>query len=243
MFYIVKLKDTLYSIGKKSGHNYHELAKFNFIKKPDKIIIGQKIWIGDILIHKNIDHCSIIDSDDNTSNKYNSCNFILENSWKKLNFLNKNKKLTKICFSCNLESKKNHDILQLKSFTKHWFWPIKSVHIQYFHESRLEGNKNIEIFGYKGQPVFAAEAGEVVYITDLFEKYGRLVIIKHDANYFSVYAFNNSVLVKQKEKVYPQQQIATMGLSPETNAPRLYFDIRYKGESINPLKVLPNINK
>lgn len=248
IFYIVKSKDTLYSIGKKSGHDYHELAKFNFIKEPNKIIIGQKIWIGDVLINNNIDNCSIINTENNTK-KYFSCNVIFTTPLNISNFFNKNKKYsetpTKICFSCNKESKSKDDLLQQKSFifSNHWSWPIKNIPIQYFFASKLEGNTNIEIVGFKGQPVFAAASGEVVCITDIFKKYGRLIIIRHDNNYFSVYAFNDSILVKQKEKVYQQQQIATMGLSPEKNIPRLYFDIFYKGESINPLNVLPRIKK
>ncbi|QCI16081.1 peptidoglycan DD-metalloendopeptidase family protein [Buchnera aphidicola] len=245
IFYIVKSKDTLYSISKKSGNNYHELAEANFIKKPYKIIIGQKIWVGDVFINKNIDNCSIITSELNSIKSYHFCDFF-KTPLSVLNFLNKSIFYnTKICFFCNKDLQKNNNLVRLKSFIfdNHWNWPIQSEQIKYFYEDSLEGNVKIEIFGFKGQPVFSAAAGEVLCVIESFEKYGRLIIIKHNENYFSIYGFNDLVLVKPKEKVYAKQQIATMGLSPEKKIPQLYFEIRYKGNSINPLDILPNVKK
>ncbi|AWI49554.1 peptidoglycan DD-metalloendopeptidase family protein [Buchnera aphidicola] len=92
----------------------------------------------------------------------------------------------------------------------------------------------------EGQSVFAAASGEVVYVDDDFENYSKLIIIKHKNNYLSVYGFNKSILVKQKDKVYKNQKIATIG-SLKNNAVKLYFEIRYKGEPVNPLNLLPNL--
>ena len=148
----------------------------------------------------------------------------------------------KICFSCTQPLKKNNFILNkdMFVFSNNWYWPVKNKQIKYFHNIKSDHQK-IEISGFKGQPIFAAAAGEVVYITDLFKKYGQLIIIKHNKNYLSIYAFNHSILVKQRDKVYAKQKIATMGLS-EDHLARLYFEIRYKGKPVNPLNFLPKIN-
>ncbi|QIQ41994.1 MAG: peptidoglycan DD-metalloendopeptidase family protein [Buchnera aphidicola (Microlophium carnosum)] len=240
IFYTVKSKDTLYSIAKNSGHNYYELSKFNSIKKPYKIIVGQKIWMGDFLIREN--NCFIINSQNNTIKKNSSCKSIFKNLLNITNFLKENTESSKICFFCSKESKKNNDILKCKSFdfSNNWYWPVKDKRIKYFYNDILDNTK-IEISGFKGQPIFAAARGEVVCVTDIFKKYGRLIIIRHNKNYLSIYAFNHLVLVKEKDQVYANQQIATMGLSSETNLPRLYFEIRYLGDSINPLHILPKI--
>jgi len=236
----VKSKDTLYSIAKKSGHNYHELSKFNSIKKPYKIIIGQKIWIGDFLIGSNKENCSILNLKNNSIKKYNSCTFFFK---KPLNFLKNNIKSSKICFfnSDQLRQDNNISAIEDFNFVNNWHWPVQNKNIQYSYSTRLDNNK-IEINGFKGQPVYAAAAGEVVCITDSFKKYGKLIIIKHDKNYLSIYAFNDSVLVKKKDRVYARQKIATIGLSSANNLARLYFEIRYQGKPVNPLNILPKIN-
>lgn len=242
IFYIVKSGDTLYSISKYFGYSYYQLSKVNFIKKPYKIIVGQKIWIGDVFFNEKKYNCSIVSLNKKRQNNYYSCAFFFNKTLNILNFLNHNTELTKICFSYNENSYKKNVILNNKSFifSNSWNWPVKSKEIKYFYNSQFY-DKKMEISGYKGQPVFSAAAGEVVYISDSFKKYGKLIIIKHNDNYLSIYAFNDSILVKQKEKVYEQQKIATMGFSRE-NIARLYFEIRYKGESINPLTLLPKIN-
>ncbi|WP_367677857.1 peptidoglycan DD-metalloendopeptidase family protein [Buchnera aphidicola] len=234
MFYVVKPKDTLYSIAKKSGHSYYELSKVNFIKKPYKIMIGQKIWIGDFLINEIKNNCFIINLNKNDKKKYTACQTIFNKKFEASSFFKKyiQYKTSKICLFCNkiVNNKKyfNSD--------KKWDWPIKSKHIRYEYDDKST-NKEIEFFGFKGQPVFAAASGKVVFITDMFKKYGRLIILKHNQNYHSIYAFNDMILVKQEEKVSINQQISTMGLSQKKTA-QLYFEIRYKGKSINPLNVL-----
>ncbi|QCI22856.1 LysM peptidoglycan-binding domain-containing protein [Buchnera aphidicola (Macrosiphum gaurae)] len=244
IFYIVKFKDTLYSIAKNSGYNYYELSKFNSIKKPYKIIVGQKIWMGDFLIHENTNNCSIINSENNTIKKYSSCESIFKTPLNTINFLKNNIKSTKICFFCSKKFKIVNNFPDLKSFdfSNNWYWPVKNTNVQYLYNKKSD-NKTMEISGFKGQPVFAAAKGEIVVVTDLFEKYGRLIIIRHNKNYLSIYAFNDLVLVKEKDKVDEKKQIATMGCPSKTNLARLYFEVRYLGESINPLDILPKINK
>ncbi|ANZ22617.1 hypothetical protein ATN01_02080 [Buchnera aphidicola (Diuraphis noxia)] len=243
MFYVVKPKDTLYSIGKKSGHSYYELSRLNVIKKPYKIFVGQKIWVGDFFVDNYVDNCSVVELN---KNNVTPCKFIFNNTLNLKNFLNNvkntyDKKSIKICFSCNYNCNISNFPLKNNFFSNNWFWPVKSKHIQYVYDIKSR-NQHIEIPGFKGQSVFAAADGEVVYITDLFEKYGRLIIIRHNENYLSIYAFNDVILVKPRDKVHAQQKISTMGFS-DKNIVRLYFEIRYKGESVNPLKILPKIDK
>ncbi|WP_261789594.1 peptidoglycan DD-metalloendopeptidase family protein [Buchnera aphidicola] len=242
IFYIIKNKDTLYSISKRFGYNYQELSKFNKIKKPYKIFVGQKIWIADISIN-NINHlnCTFFNFNNQLKKEYNSCKFFFEQPLNIEKFLKKNRLFTKICFFCNKKlNEKKYTQFQKKSifFSNYWSWPIKNPKIQSFSRFRINNRHGIEISGFKGQPVLAAASGEVVYVDDYFENYGKLIIIKHKDNYLSIYGFNKSILVKQKDQVYKNQKIATMGML-NNNLAKLYFEIRYKGEPINPLNLLP----
>lgn len=101
-----------------------------------------------------------------------------------------------------------------------------------------QGNKGIDISGQKGQPIYAASGGKVVYAGSALRGYGKLIILKHNDDYLSAYAHNDELRVKEGDSVKGGAVIANMG---STDAPdvRLHFEIRYKGKSINPMGYLP----
>ena len=107
----------------------------------------------------------------------------------------------------------------------------------YFHEAE-GGNKGIDIAGSKGQAIVATADGRVVYAGNALRGYGNLIIIKHNDDYLSAYAHNDTMLVREQQEVKAGQKIATMG-STGTSSTRLHFEIRYKGKSVNPLQYLP----
>ncbi|WP_249532724.1 peptidoglycan DD-metalloendopeptidase family protein, partial [Escherichia coli] len=80
--------------------------------------------------------------------------------------------------------------------------------------------------------------GRVVYAGNALRGYGNLIIIKHNDDYLSAYAHNDTMLVREQQEVKAGQKIATMG-STGTSSTRLHFEIRYKGKSVNPLRYLP----
>ena len=118
-----------------------------------------------------------------------------------------------------------------------WRWPASGRIIQGF-SSTDGGNKGIDIGGSRGQAVNAAAAGTVVYAGNALRGYGNLIIIKHNDDYLSAYAHNESILVKEQQQVKSGQQIAKMG-SSGTNGVKLHFEIRYKGKSVDPIRYLP----
>ncbi|MGY4676650.1 murein hydrolase activator NlpD [Pasteurella sp. P03HT] len=118
-----------------------------------------------------------------------------------------------------------------------WQWPTKGSVVQGFSTAD-GGNKGIDIAGSRGQAVNAAAAGRVVYAGNALRGYGNLIIIKHNDDYLSAYAHNESILVKDQEEVRAGQQIAKMG-SSGTNSVKLHFEIRYKGKSVDPTRYLP----
>lgn len=118
-----------------------------------------------------------------------------------------------------------------------WRWPANGKIIQGFSSSD-GGNKGIDIGGSRGQAVNAAAAGTVVYAGNALRGYGNLIIIKHNDDYLSAYAHNESILVKEQQTVSAGQQIAKMG-SSGTNEVKLHFEIRYRGKSVDPVRYLP----
>lgn len=102
----------------------------------------------------------------------------------------------------------------------------------------LRGQQRIDIAGSKGQAIIATADGRVVYAGNALRGYGNLIIIKHNDDYLSAYAHNDTMLVREQQEVKAGQKIATMG-STGTSSTRLHFEIRYKGKSVNPLQYLP----
>ncbi|MGK8175917.1 peptidoglycan DD-metalloendopeptidase family protein [Aeromonas dhakensis] len=118
-----------------------------------------------------------------------------------------------------------------------WHWPTKGRIVEGFSVAE-QGNKGIDIAGQKGQPIYAASGGKVVYAGSALRGYGKLIILKHDDDYLSAYAHNDELRVKEGDSVQGGSVIANMG---STDAPdvRLHFEIRYRGKSINPMSHLP----
>ncbi len=118
-----------------------------------------------------------------------------------------------------------------------WRWPTDGKIIDNFSASE-GGNKGIDIAGSRGQSVVSTASGRVVYAGNALRGYGNLIIIKHNDDYLSAYAHNDTMLVREQQEVKAGQKIATMG-STGTSSVRLHFEIRYKGKSVNPLRYLP----
>lgn len=101
------------------------------------------------------------------------------------------------------------------------------------------GAMGLNISGSAGQPVLAAAAGTVLYSGSGMRGYGNLVIIKHNATYSSVYAYNSRLLVKEHDTVLKGQKIAEMGDSESPAGVQLHFEIRRGPAPVDPLPLLP----
>lgn len=114
-----------------------------------------------------------------------------------------------------------------------WQWPARGKVIHSFSASQ----KGINIAGSLGDPIYAAASGKVVYSGNGLRGYGNLIIIKHNSLYFSAYAHNKVLYVKEGDLVKQGQEIAEMG---NTGADRtmLHFEIRQAGKPINPISLL-----
>jgi lipoprotein NlpD len=119
--------------------------------------------------------------------------------------------------------------------TVDWQWPIQGKVLANFVEG---SSKGIDIAGNPGDPVLVAAPGKVVYTGEGLRGYGKLVIVRHNAEFLSAYAHNSQILVKEGETVAKQQKIALVG-SSDADSPRLHFEVRRQGKPVDPLKYLP----
>ena len=117
-----------------------------------------------------------------------------------------------------------------------WRWPAQGAIISQFNLA--QDIKGIRIGGRQGDPIYAAADGEVVYASDRLTEYGNLVLIRHINGYVTAYAHNNTIVVKENDRVKAGQKIAEMG-SSGTNQTMLEFQVRFNGKPINPVGLLP----
>ena len=119
-----------------------------------------------------------------------------------------------------------------------WAWPASGKLISTYSNSKL-GQQGVNIAGSLGRNVLASEAGRVVYSGNGLRGYGNLIIIKHNDDYLSAYAYNQKLLVKEQQWVKAGQKIASMGNTGPNSGAELYFEIRYRGKPVNPMRYLP----
>jgi lipoprotein NlpD len=117
-----------------------------------------------------------------------------------------------------------------------WGWPASGRMIAGFNESA--NLKGIAISGKLGQPVLASAPGRVIFSGTGIRGFGKLIVIKHNNMFLSVYAHNNELLVKEGQNVTKGQKIAEMG-STDTDQVKLHFEIRRYGKPVDPVKLLP----
>lgn len=93
--------------------------------------------------------------------------------------------------------------------------------------------KGIIIKGQVGSPVIAVHRGKVLY-ADWLRGFGLVTVIDHGDGYMSLYGHNQALLKQAGDIVDAGATIALLGQSGGQNYPNLYFEIRHKGEPVNP---------
>lgn len=110
-------------------------------------------------------------------------------------------------------------------------WPMKRREHEFVADAA--GNHALVIKAPAGEGVYAVADGEVVYAGDGIRHFGRMVILKHDNHYLTVYAHNNTLAVKEKQQVKQGQLISTVGSTGTVKTPQLYLEVRYRGRKVD----------
>jgi murein DD-endopeptidase MepM/ murein hydrolase activator NlpD len=116
-----------------------------------------------------------------------------------------------------------------------WQWPLKEVEISSTYGERGgKFHQGVDLRARIGTPVMAAAAGEVVYVGSKIRGYGRMVVLKHENGFYTVYAHHSKNLVKLGNRVEQGQVIAHSGKSGRSFGAHLHFELRRGAQSIDP---------
>ena len=78
-------------------------------------------------------------------------------------------------------------------------------------------------------------SGRVVF-ADWMRGFGNLMIVDHGSSYLSIYGNNDALLRQVGDSVRGGDTVASIGNSGGNPESGLYFEIRYQGQPLDPLK-------
>ena len=115
-----------------------------------------------------------------------------------------------------------------------FLWPARGPILSDY----AKNGKGLDIGGTAGSVVVAAGAGQILFVGGGVKGYGNLVIVKHTPTLVTAYGHTSKVVVKPGDQVKAGQKIAEMG-STDADRVMLRFEVRDKGQPVDPMKYLP----
>ena len=99
-------------------------------------------------------------------------------------------------------------------------------------------NKGLDYAITARSRVRSTRSGEVVYAGNGIAGFERLVIVKHTTDLLSAYSFNGKIRVAEQQRISGGAIIAEILPRPGVGQ-KLHFELRRKGQPINPTMLLP----
>lgn len=118
-------------------------------------------------------------------------------------------------------------------------WPVRGKLSSRFGPRNGRGHDGIDIPAKTGTPIVAAAAGRVIHSGRGLGDYGRVVIVKHEGYYSTVYAHNRRNRVEKGDFVEKGEVIGEVGSSGNASGPHVHFEVRRKRQPLDPLLFLP----
>ncbi len=123
-----------------------------------------------------------------------------------------------------------------KSLQGKMSWPVRGV-LKNAFGAKLPGTDlnsgGVLISAPEGEPVSSVSQGRVAF-ADWIRGYGLLMIIDHGEGYMSLYGYNQVLYKEVGEWVDSGEVIAALGRSGGQSVPGLYFELRYRGQPVDP---------
>jgi lipoprotein NlpD len=239
-YYSVKRGDTLYSIAQEHGVDQRDVMQWNGLDDPTRLRVGQQLRVRPPLAVAAAPVAAppVAEPDRGATAQIGSARIIGRVESRPLDSLpplppraSAKPELARMEAPSRVELEKS----PAPSGTGQFIWPVKGKVLAEFAEPRRKG---IDIDGKPGDAIVAAAPGHVTYIGSGIPGMGKLVVLKHDNGFITVYAHNRNILVKEKQAVARGQKIAELG-STDSDRPKLHFQIRKGAAAVDPLLYLP----
>ncbi|MBT8763896.1 peptidoglycan DD-metalloendopeptidase family protein [Desulfohalobiaceae bacterium Ax17] len=123
------------------------------------------------------------------------------------------------------------DFARLKGYLP---WPAKGKIKKRFNLSARPPQRGISLALPPNTTIKSVSWGKVVH-NDTLRGFGKVVIIFHGRNYYSLYAFLAKTFVQLGQEVEKGEPIGVCGFYPQLKESGLYFELRFGQKPINPL--------
>lgn len=116
-------------------------------------------------------------------------------------------------------------------------WPTKG-RIRSGFGSKRSGEvkwKGVLLSAPEGQSVNAIADGKIIY-ADWLRGFGMVMVVDHGKGYMSLYGHAQTLLKNAGDAVNKGETIALVGRSGGQTEPGLYFEVRHKGQAVDPAR-------
>ena len=121
-----------------------------------------------------------------------------------------------------------------------FIWPALDHYLSGYDYSPETNHRGIDIAGDTGQPIFAADAGVIVYAGWNEYGYGNMIMIDHGNGWQSLYGHLNSIAMVCGQSVDQGTVIGTLGSTGNSSGSHLHFELMHTLYSkVNPWSYLP----
>lgn len=233
--YHVRSGDTLSSIARKHGLDYHDLARHNGLRTTSVLSLGQAIHIPagakavtpePVKVASRGDAIPLPSGNPSRADDAEAAPAPAE---------------TRVAARPRPEAEKESLPDPAPMTGNNFRWPVRGRVISAFG-SKPNGKHNdgINVAVPLGTSVKAAENGVVAYAGSELEGYGNLILIRHANGWVSAYAHNDEILVKRGDEVRRGQVISKAGKTGSVSQPQVHFELRKGSQPVDPLKHLAN---
>lgn len=98
-------------------------------------------------------------------------------------------------------------------------------------------HQGLDIVAPKGTVIHAPADGIVTY-TALDRTLGRMLVVDHGYGVITRYGHNDSILVREGQRIKRGDPIATVGSTGKSTGPHLHYEIRINDVAVNPLSYI-----
>ena len=245
----VKANETIYSIANRYEVIPKNIINDNNLIEPFKLKINQILF----LRNKNIHIIKRNETLNNISSQYavSQSEIVSLNKLKQpYNLIVGNKIIIPI--------KNNYSIIDkilvkkvynnIKNYTKNvnfnsnpiknapkFQWPLRGNVIKSFGKfGRGQHHDGIDIKAKSNLPIYSSFKGKVAFVGSQIQKFGNLILIKHNNGWLTAYSNVGNFNVKEGDIVFKGQNIASSSVEKGS----FHFQLRYNRNPVDPLKYL-----
>lgn len=118
-----------------------------------------------------------------------------------------------------------------------FLWPTPGHHhvSSPFGMRKSRHHDGIDIPAPIGSPIVSVGDGVVLFSSQKVKGYGKMLIISHGKDVYSLYAHAKKLFVKKGDQVSAGDKVAEIGRTGRSSGPHLHFEIRYGQDAVDPI--------